>query len=221
MVLNAITNDISRAGRVLKFLDKSKEKLPEGSSKIEKVKRYAENVTLKIEKFSNGNFRFDLIKAYPVPQKSDWKKIFEGDQVQYISMPQLLSSEQGDAVYEIKIQATPFFCKKNPDGSPATPSPVWLHIHLDAPIKPGRNEKLTDRLFSPAMRFSACHLKSDFFRPLGSKWETELQREGYYGAVVERTKVDRPFIELLHKAFQKKTPVQKAGKLRIKMLQDT
>lgn len=148
-----------------------------------------------IERAKNPELAFDLFKQYPVPQASNWESLFNHQEILACSQIRKLPTSDGTGLFEVGIQAKP--------NSQGLESPkVWLHLHTDHNFKVRKRQGILMSISKQIDKISAAHLKNDFFRNKGRKWEQVQQMQGRLDALVQRSPVSTQFIHCLLNAIK-------------------
>jgi hypothetical protein len=123
----------------------------------------------------------DALKQHEEPRNHHLDRLLQRDQVAGVSAPSRLpsTSDQGDrgTVFELRIRLRPLS-----DGRRARP--LYVHVHLNEPASEAEFAAL------PFERFAAVHVKTDWQKNMGPRWEQLQHAMGNTEARVHRGPLD-------------------------------
>lgn len=203
-ILDSLSQEIETANDSLKKIDELiKLKVLNTHSHNALVKKKHE-IEQSVIKAQATTIAYDLYKQYPVPQASHWQKLLEHDEIGACSEIKRLPTSDGSKLFEIGIQA-------KPTSSGDTPEKVWLHLHTQSDFKLKKKQPLAVAIQTQLDKVDAAHLKSDFFRNKGKRWQRAQQMQGKLDALVERSPVSSQFIQNLIAGIQSKSIPRQAS----------
>jgi hypothetical protein len=132
----------------------------------------------------------DSLKQHEEPRSQHLDRLLGLGQIASVGTPIRLPSEgdQGDrgTLFELKIRPRPLS-----DGRPALP--LYVHVHLQEPASDAEFRELS---FD---RFAAVHVKTDWQKNKGARWEQLQHAMGNTEARVHRGQLDQQVWEALRK----------------------